>query len=257
MPVLKGQSGSNGFSASGRSTSAPSNNLELNLSRIEVPNQLASTQSNTAAGNRTQLKLGSEKPADMRIVEIAFHPTLTRAANFDDEGDDDGLYLVLQPKNTNGQLVPTFADLEIAALDPAREGDSNASRIGRWSYSAIEVKSKFQPIGTSQGIHLTLPWNGPDPLSDRVIVFVRYTMPDGRQVVNDKTIFVSGKGNMRTVWVPRSSDASTVVTASAQQPVQFNAPPNTQQPLPPQTNPTNVVRPPAAQNEPAPVPMFR
>ncbi len=245
MPVLKDRGGSTGFSANNPSGTAPSNNLELNLSRIEVPNQLASTQSNSAAGNRALLKLGSEKPADMRIVEIAFHPTLTRAANFDDESDDDGLYLVLQPKNTDGQLVPTFADLEIAVLDPAREGDSNAARIGRWSYSAIEVKTKFQPIGTSQGIHLTLPWNGPDPVADRVVVFVRYTLPDGRQVVNDKTIFVSGKGNMKTVWVPRSTDNSAVVTASAQQPI---ASPS---------NPSNVVRPPASRSEPAPVPMFR
>lgn len=245
MPVLKDPPASKGFSANGQSNASPSNNLELNLSRIELPNQLASARSDGAGGNRAQLKLGSEKPADMRIVDIAFHPTLTRAANFDDESDDDGLYLVLQPKNAAGQLVPTFADLEIAVLDPAREGDSASARIGRWSYSAVEVKSKFQPIGTSQGIHLTLPWNGPDPLADRVIVFVRYTLPDGRQVVNDKTIFVSGKGNMKTVWVPRSSDASTVVTASAQQPVQQFAP---------QTNPINVVRPPVTRNEPAPIP---
>ena len=215
MPVLKG------FSSNNQPNAAPANNLELNLSRIDIPNQLASAQGNSNSNgqssvNRAQLKLGAERPADMRITEIAFHPTLTRAANFDEESDDDGLYLVLQPKNVEGQLVPTFADLEIAVLDPARGSDASATRIGRWSYSASEVKSKFHPIGTSQGIHLTLPWNGPDPSGDRVNVFVRYTLPDGRQVVNDKTIFVSGKGNMKTVWVPRSSDGSQVVTASGQ-----------------------------------------
>lgn len=235
MPVLKDFTSNSQPNA--QSKSAPVNNLELNLSRIEVPNQLAS-----ASGERALLKLGAEKPSDMRIVELAFHPTLSRAANFDDESDDDGLYLVLQPKNAEGQLVPTFATLEIVVHDPARigtEGQNEASRVGRWAYSANEVKSKFQPIGTSQGIHLTLPWNGPDPQADRVIVYVRYTLPDGRQVVNDKTIFVSGKGNMKTVWVPRS-DSSAVVTASGEQPLA--------------DNPTNVIRPQGSTYEPAPKP---
>lgn len=233
MPVLKDFSSNN----SQPNSKAPANNLELNLSRIEVPNQLASARS-----DRAQLKFGAEKPSDMRIVELAFHPSLSRATNFDDQSDDDGLYLVLQPKNVEGQMVPIFAALEVAVHDPARmdkDGPSEASRVGRWNYSAIEVKSKFQPIGTSQGIHLTLPWNGPDPQADRVLVYVRYTLPDGRQVVNDKTIFVSGKGNMKTVWVPRG-DSSAVVTASGEQPVT--------------NHPTNVVRTQGTTHEPAPVP---
>jgi hypothetical protein len=187
-----------------------SHDMELNLSRIDVPAQLASNL------GPAQLKLGAEKPTDMKVVEIAFHPSLTRAANFDDEPDDDGLYLVLQPKNAVGQMVPTPAALDIAVLDPSREGD--AARIGRWTYSAVEVKAKLQPIGSNQGIHLSLPWNGPDPAADRVIVFIRYTFPDGRQVVNDKHIFVAGKGSMKTVWVPRSTDESPVTAASFERP---------------------------------------
>ena len=59
------------------------------------------------------------------------------------------------------------------------------------------------------------------------------------QHLNDKTIFVSGKGNMKTVWVPRS-DSSSVVSASGEQP---------------QTStPTNVIRTQGSTHEPAPVP---
>ncbi len=236
MPVLKNFS-SNALQTNSQNKSAPPNNLELNLSRVDVPNQLASTKS-----DRAQLKLGAEKPSDMRIVELAFHPSLSRATNFDDQSDDDGLYLVLQPKNVEGQMVPIFAALEVAVHDPARmgkDGPSELSRVGRWTYSANEVKSKFQPIGASQGIHLTLPWNGPDPQADRVIVYVRYTVPDGRQVANEKTIFVSGKGNMKTVWVPRG-DSSAVVTASGEQPIA--------------KSPTNIVPTQGFIHEAAPIP---
>lgn len=215
-----------------------SNALELNLSRIEVPAKLASQiyavdDANPDDGQADRDAAESEavpfesaaaviKPAvrqveDNRVVELAFHPTLSRAVNFDDEADDDGLYLVLQPLNESGEMVPVAADLSVVILDPSRENDE--ARIGRRNYSANEVKAKMQAAGVSQGIHLKLPWNGPDPQADRVLVFVRYTFPDGRQVIGEKTFFVSGEAGVRTVWAPRSSrehenDASPVVTAS-------------------------------------------
>lgn len=207
--------------------------LEMNLSRIDLPSQLAGQSS--AAG--AKITLATEKVTDTRVVELAFHPTLSRAANFDDAGDDDGLILVLQPKNERGQMVPEAADLSVVVLDPAREG--NAARIGRWDYSAEEVRSKMQPIGSNQGIQLTLPWNGPDPSADRVIVFARYTFENGRQVIGQKEIFVSSDGGLRTVWAPRgqSSDAP-VVSASA-----------TTSPNP------NVVRPAVGTYSPDPAPL--
>ena len=199
LPVM-----TNGFtsSAEGRGNLDPSNDLELNLSRIEVPSQLAGK----ASGGQAKITMAAEKVTDTRVVELGFHPSLSRSANFDDRADDDGLYLVLQPKNERGQMVPEAADLSIVVLDPAREGD--AARIGRWDYSAEEVRGKMQPIGSNQGIHLTLPWNGPDPSADRVIVFARYTFENGRQVIGQKEIFVSSDGGLRTVWAPRGTTAN-------------------------------------------------
>ncbi len=145
---------------------APEDNLEMNLARIEitpqkVPAKLAGVKSITQA----TLQIATEKVTDTRVVELAFHPTLSRAINMDDRPDDDGLYLVLQPKNERGQVVPVAADLTVFALDPAREGDQ--AKIGRWEYSAAEVQAKLKPMGSEQGIHLRLPWNGPDPSADR------------------------------------------------------------------------------------------
>lgn len=207
--------------------SQPTNAMELNLSRIEVPAQLASQKktldSSNVAGphssgskdpNGLELEPGFatispavEEIRDQRIVELAFHPTLSRAANFDDETDDDGLYLVLQPKNASGQVVTITADLSVVVLDPSREG--REARIGRRDYSAEEVRAKMIKHGTRQGIHLTMPWNGPDPGADRVIVFVRYTFRDGRQVIGEKTFFVSGPGGLKTVWAPRGNRNTT------------------------------------------------
>jgi len=179
---------------------APADDLEMNLSRIDIPTQLAAKSGSVG---QAQLTIAAEQVTDTRVVELAFHPAHSRSANFDEDDADDGLVLLLLPKNERGQMVPASAALSIVVLDPAREGA--AARIGRWDYSAAEVKQKLQPLGTHQGIALTLPWNGPNPSADRVIVFARYTFENGRQVIGQKEIFVTSHERFKTVWAPRGS----------------------------------------------------
>ena len=212
LPVVQSNQGSD-------RSAAPENDFELNLSRIEIPAMLAG-QSSAGA----KVTVAQEQVTDTRVIELAFHPSLCRSVNFDQQEDDDGLYLVLIPRNERGQMVPSYAKLSIVVLDPAREGES--ARIGRWDYSPSEVQSKMQPIGTQQGIHLSLPWNGPDPSADRVIVFARYTYENGRQVIGQKEIFVNSEHGLKTVWTPRGSGVTTpastrfpVAQASATEPV--------------------------------------
>lgn len=193
---------------------APENSLELSLSQVEVPALAAPTRLASATSSRqATIQLATEKVTDLRVVELAFHPTLSRAIDMDDRPDDDGLYLVLQPKNEIGQMVPVAADLTIIVLDPAREGA--AAKIGRWEYPAADVQAKLQPIGIEQGIHFRLPWNGPDPAADRVIVFALYKFADGRQVMGEKEIFISSDGSHKTVWTPRTAPADRELPAVA------------------------------------------
>lgn len=189
---------------------APEDDLEMNLSRIEVPTQLAT--GNASAG-QAKLTIAAEQVTDTRVIELAFHPAHSRSVNFDDDDADDGLVLLLLPKNERGQMVPAAAALSIVVLDPAREGA--AARIGRWDYSAAEIKQKIQPLGTNQGIQLTLPWNGPDPSADRVIVFARYTFENGRQVIGQKEIYVTSHERFKTVWAPRGRSGNSMAAASS------------------------------------------
>jgi hypothetical protein len=235
---------------------SPESSLEMSLSQIEIPAEKtpARLASNRSSIKQATLQIATEKVTDTRVVELAFHPSLSRALNLDDRPDDDGLYLVLQPKNERGQMVPVAADLTIIALDPAREG--KAGQVGRWDYSAAEVQSKLRPIGHEQGIHFQLPWNGPDPSADRVIVFGLYKFPDGRQVMGEKEIFISNDGSHKTVWTPRDSKGynPTEVAAASYIAPPSPAPSSNQRPA---TNrESHVVRPASGTSrfEPAPQP---
>ncbi len=185
-------------------TRAPENDLEVGLSQIELPYQLASS---SKPGRGAKISEAAEVVTDRRVVEVAFHPILSRSVNFDDDDYDDGLFLVLQPRNQQGQFVPTAAALVVEVVDAGRDGDQ--SKIGLWRYSASEVAGKMQPIGSQQGIHLTLPWNGPNPKADRVMVKVTYSFENGRQVVANKMFYVSGTGALKTVWAPRAGSGAS------------------------------------------------
>jgi hypothetical protein len=200
---------------------SPERDLELNLSQIEIPSQLAKGQSNSA-----KITSAVQVVADKRIVDLVFNPALTRAVSFDEDNQDDGLYLVLLPKNEQGQFVPLPAAITIEAIDPSRDGAK--SQIGRWNYSASEVEGKIQPIGSKQGIHLTLPWNGPNPKSDRIMVIATFQLENGRKLVARREIFVNNSNGLKTVWTPRASGGNSkpagtmgttpVISASAELP---------------------------------------
>ncbi len=204
---------------------APEDNLEMNLARIEIPTQRVSAV--LAAGGtadasvsdsvKAGLSLGAaDKPAETRVIELAFHPALSRAINMDERPGPDGLYLVLQPKNELGQMVPTSAELMVFALDPSREGEQ--AKIGRWEFNAADVQQKLQPIGSEQGIHLRLPWTGDAPAADRVIVFALYKFTNGRQVMGEKEISLSENASLKTVWAPRADNSDSRTAASTAAP---------------------------------------
>ncbi len=113
----------------------PENDLELSLCRIEIPGKLAASSTPSVGGNAA-ITPAVQQVTDTRVVELAFHPSLSRAANFDEESDDDGVYLVLLPKNERGQMVPVAADLSVVILDlevrePGRRQDRSLGLFDR------------------------------------------------------------------------------------------------------------------------------
>ncbi len=201
---------------SGPVTMQGDNDLELELGQIKLPAQLASMQrseTDDTAVRSAQIHPAAEMPSDTRIVELKFHPSLCRAVNKDQEGDDDGLYLVLQPYNSSGEFVPLPADLMVLAIDLSRE--EKQATIGRWTLSSADVKSKMNPIGSSQGIHLSLSFSGPAPQCDRVLVFAYYTLADGRRIVAEQEVMLNNLHRQNAVWVPRSKGEVRTVSHEA------------------------------------------
>lgn len=140
-------------------------------------------------------------PKDRRVREIDWHPVLCRARNTDGKPGDDGLYLVLIPRNTHGEFVPEVGNLTLVVEETLADG--SVSRVGRWEYTIDEVRDLFEQIGSAPGIHVAVDWQEHTPTGSQVDVYAKLTMEDGTTMVNRRTISLKRFANGSSTWTPR------------------------------------------------------
>ncbi len=153
--------------------------------------------------------IANSKPTevvDKKIVEIGFHSTMCHGHNFDDRSGDDGLYLVVTPINAAGQILNQPGTLTVVVEDRAETKDNG--RIAAWEFTPEQLTETLEPIGTAQGFHLRLPWQDKRPSSKVVTVYLRYSIENGRTLVNQREVHLRIPTNGQPVWTARTSNAS-------------------------------------------------
>lgn len=162
-------------------------------------------------GSKVQLASAAEpltpltpKPiTDKKVVDIGFHPTMCHGHNFDEVPGDDGLYLVVTPMNTSGQILNQSGGLTVIVEDPAEPTDNG--RIGAWEFTSEQLAETLEPIGAAQGFHLSLPWQEKKPTSKTVTVYLRYTSGTDRVHVNQREVQIRVNSAEKAVWTPRKT----------------------------------------------------
>jgi len=153
----------------------------------------------------------SGRPADVRLVsgaaaidnqtvvaQITLHPSLTGGIGSGRSGDE-GLLVVVEPRDFAGNIVPVAGETSVALIDPAATGEQ--ARLARWDFTVAETE-RMMHAGAEPGIHLRLPWRSAPP-HDRLKVFVRFTTRDGRKLQAERLIAVAlGDAGVRDVTPP-------------------------------------------------------
>ena len=130
-------------------------------------------------------------PADNSpVAQITLHPALTGGIGTGSRPGDEGLLVVVEPRDFGGNIVNAPGDISVALLDPALTGEQ--ARLARWDFAAAETQGMIR-TGSQPGIHLRLPWTS-TPAHDRLKVFVRYTTRDGRKLQAERLIAVALNG---------------------------------------------------------------
>lgn len=170
--------------------------------RIRTPMAGAVVQASAigAKTSATDSSIGIEPVNDRRVVGIEFHSTLCRGINLDQVPGDDGIYIVLTPRNRAGQIVNDIGHITIVAEETTED---QSKRISSWMIDPIEMAEYLEPIGASQGFHLRLPWQGTGPSGRTIQVFVKCEFEDGRKLVNRREITLSRSAIRPLTWTPR------------------------------------------------------
>ena len=158
---------------------------------------------------------------DQRVESIHLNPRLTGGADFDGEPGDDGICVLVEPRNRSGGFVPEPARVSIVLLDPAKTGE--AARLARWDLDADAAREALQIDSLDRGLLLRLPWQSGPPERNRAHLFVRYMTADGRKVEADREIRIESSDRIAQSWTPRHTplpekSADREVTASWQPP---------------------------------------
>jgi hypothetical protein len=154
------------------------------------------------------------KPSDTRVSHLFLNPVLTGGADLDGKGGDDGLAVVIEPRNAADEYVPAAGPVSIVVLDPSKAGE--AARVARWDFDLAATQQKLDARPAARGIALQTPWPSGSPASDKLHLFVRYETVDGRRLQTDREIFIAQPGEVSQRWTPRQPGREPLpVTASA------------------------------------------
>ena len=138
-----------------------------------------------------------------QVAAIALRRELTGGINSGDRSGDQGLLVVVEPRDRAGRTVDAPAEMSIVAIDPAkRDEEGMATTVARWDFTAAETAAMFRRNGAGRAIYLTMTWPGEPPTHGKLRVFVRYVTADGRKLEANQAIEVALAGAATARWDP-------------------------------------------------------
>ena len=116
---------------------------------VELPSSPSSKRSNPPLEDSTQMVPANE------VTQIVLNPQLTGALPTRGQPGSQGVRVVFELRNAQGQVVRAPGDIAVAVLDPSQDGVK--ARFARWDVPASKSMGHFhdQP---APGVYLDLPW---------------------------------------------------------------------------------------------------
>lgn len=153
-----------------------------------------------------------EPVTDRVVTEIFLNPKLTGGYDGDGSPGDEGLMVVLEPRNAAGQYVDAVGPVSVVLLDPAYSGKEGF--VARWDYDTADAAKHLQKTLIGKGLHLKMPWTGGKPEHESLILHVRYTTNEGEVLQQKKEIKVDLRDAQSARWTPATVPLPIPRTAS-------------------------------------------
>lgn len=172
--------------------------------KLEPPSIELPESSDAPPANLTP---GDEQPAAVegQPTKISINKRLTGGMDRDGSGGDEGIMLMIEPRDDEGRLVKTPGAMSVVVMDPAQVGEE--ARVARWDFQTNEFHDHFKNSTFGRGLQYELEWPGEPPKNRDLVLFVRYIADDGTKLTSDAPL---------AVRMP--SDSPRATSASAEEP---------------------------------------
>lgn len=185
--------------ASPPSDSAPPGDLmppQVELPGVDSPQPPAPGPENGSSDRRTrgasEVRLASASvdvgAFEGDVAKIVLNRRLTGGFNADGTLGDEGVLVVVEPRDAAERLVREPGEVSLAVIDPKLRSDE--ARVGRWSFTADESLDHFKKTEFGDGYHFELRWPGEPPQHERLMLFVRFTDERGKRFEAQQQIVV-------------------------------------------------------------------
>lgn len=121
-------------------------------------------------------------------TQIVINSRLTGGLDRDGRNGDEGILVVVDPRDAQGHTTTAAGAVSVVVLDPSAQGE--AARVARWDFEANEVPGHFQNTAFGKGLQFQLPWPGEPPKNRDLLLFVRFTRADGKKLNADAKITI-------------------------------------------------------------------
>ena len=155
-----------------------------------------------------------------QVASITLNRTLTGSILGDDRSGDEGLLVVIEPRDSSGHTIDAPAEISVVVVDPALPEET--CRVARWDFTAAETAAMFRRSGSSKAIHLMTAWPGDPPIHRKLRLFVRYVTADGRKLPAQQPLEVVMPGDQSSRDMtagPPSPGAKRGEASDSQRPV--------------------------------------
>jgi hypothetical protein len=132
---------------------------------------------------------GDEQPAvEGAPAKLSINKRLTGGLDRDSAGGDEGIMVMVEPRDDRGRLVKAPGAVSLVVMDPSQVGDE--ARVARWDFQAHEFDQHFKKSTFGQGLQYELEWPGEPPKNRELLLYVKYIAEDGSKLIADAPIKV-------------------------------------------------------------------
>jgi hypothetical protein len=135
-----------------------------------------------------QIEARTDHRRDERVAKVVLNRRLTGGFNADRRLGDEGVMVVLEPRNEADELVRRAGRIAVAVIDPQLSGEE--SYVARWEFESHEAMQYFRKTALGEGYHLDLRWPNRPPLHERLMLFVQFTSPEAKKFEVSQSIVV-------------------------------------------------------------------